>query len=73
MDKKTTGAWLVHHTNKLSQVNDTGKYGKLRLAGKSGILLSALSTNNESSLTNEQVDALASTAGIDTTFDFLRW
>src|SRR5687768_8077803 len=69
MDKKTTGAWLVHHTHKLDNVRDSGKFKHIRIAGKSGILLSALSTSKDNSLENKRVQILAEAAGLDTTFE----
>ncbi len=69
MDNKTIGAWLVHHTHKLATVQDTGQFGRIRLAGKCGILLSALSTSNDTSIDQKQVNALAQAASIDATFE----
>ena len=69
MEKKTKGAWLVHHTNKLGLVTDSADYGNLRLAGKCGIVLSALSATDDASLENHKVSALAKAAGVDPTFE----
>lgn len=69
MDDKTLGSWLVHHTSKLSHVEDYGKFDKIRIAGKSAVLLSALSQDKDSSLTNDKVKALAKAANINPTFE----
>jgi hypothetical protein len=63
--KKTTGAWLIHHTAKLQQVENPTVFDRIRFAGKAGVLLSALSeSNQESVLTREKVEALAKAAHI---------
>lgn len=65
MDKKTTGAWLIHHTLKLQQVTNPMAFDRIWLAGKAGMLLSALSESDQtSSLSKEKVDAIARAAGI---------
>jgi len=52
MDKKVKGSWLIHHTNKLQAITNQGSYQNTFVAGKAGILLSAISETNESVLTN---------------------
>lgn len=69
MDKKTKGSWLIHHTNKLQGVTNQLGYEKTYLAGKAGILLSAISSNNQISITNERLEVLAKAANINTTFE----
>jgi hypothetical protein len=69
LDKKTTGAWLVHHANKLANYNQSAEFENVRLAGRSGVLLSALSSNDQSTLSNDQVKALAIASQINTTFE----
>jgi hypothetical protein len=69
LPKKVTGAWLVHHTKKLDLINRPGEYNSVRLAGKAGILLSILSENQQSTLSNKQVQDLARAAGVDTAFE----
>lgn len=64
-DPKTVGAWLVHHTNKLQEVNGATSYDNILVAGKAAILLSALSATEESHLGNTQVDALARSANVN--------
>jgi len=64
MDKKTKGAWIIHHTNKLQQVTNIGEYEQINFAGKCGLLLSSLSSSEESVLTMAQVKALAKAINI---------
>lgn len=64
MDKKTKGAWIIHHTNKLQQVTNIGEYEQINFAGKCGLLLSSLSSSEESVLTIAQVKALAKAINI---------
>ncbi|MBL1432842.1 MAG: hypothetical protein COC09_05300 [Gammaproteobacteria bacterium] len=69
MDNKVKGAWLIHHTNKLQNVTNQEKYQKAFLAGKSGILLSAISESNQSIVSNKKLAVLANAANINTTFE----
>jgi hypothetical protein len=69
MDPKTKGAWLVHHTFKLEQVHGVQQFNKIFAAGKAGILLSALSTSDQTSLDNGRVELLAKAANINTVFE----
>jgi len=65
MNKKTTGAWIIHHTHKLQGVAlTTPEYEQIGFAGKCGIVLNALAGSNESELTNARVNALAKANGI---------
>jgi hypothetical protein len=65
MEKKTSGAWIVHHTQKLQGVKlATQDYDQVGFAGKCGILLNALAGSAESSLTQDRVDALAQANGL---------
>lgn len=69
MNDKTKGAWLIHHTDKLQKVTNQGVFQKLFLAGKCGVLLSALSeSDNESQLTKSKVEVIAKASDIDTVF-----
>ena len=65
IDKKTTGAWLVHHANKLQQVTGVVSYDNVLVAGKAAILLSALSASQQTSLSREKVAALARGANVN--------
>ena len=69
MDKKTKGSWLIHHTNKLQGVTNQVGYEKTYLAGKAGILLSAISANKQSTVNNDRLNVLAQAANINTTFE----
>src|SRR5919108_2273610 len=65
MDKKTSGAWLIHHTHKLRGVElATSDYEQIGFAGKCGIVLNALAGSEESELGNNRVEALAKANGI---------
>lgn len=69
MDKKTKGSWLIHHTNKLQGVTNQSGYEKTYLAGKAGILLSAISANKEITVNNDRLAVLAKAANINATFE----
>jgi hypothetical protein len=69
MDKKTRGSWLIHHTNKLQKMDTQRGYDGVYLAGKAGILLSAISADGESHLATDKVNALANAAGINSVFE----
>lgn len=64
MDQKTKGAWLIHHTNKLHGIRNPIGYDKLFLAGKAGILLSAISSNNQTIISKQRLEILAQASGI---------
>ncbi|EAP1797281.1 MULTISPECIES: hypothetical protein [Enterobacteriaceae] len=69
MDKKTQGSWLIHHTNKLQGVSNQSGYEKTYLAGKAGILLSAISANKETTINNNRLGVLAKAANINEVFE----
>ncbi len=65
MDKKTSGAWIIHHTYKLQDVKlTTPDFEQIYFAGKCGIVLNALASSMDSELSNDRVNALASANGI---------
>ena len=65
MDKKTSGAWIIHHTHKLQGVTlASPDYEQIGFAGKCGIVLNALAGSAESELTNDRVAALVKANGI---------
>ncbi len=65
MEKKTSGAWIVHHTQKLQGVKlDTPEYEQIEFAGKCGAMLNALAGSEQSELSQERVNALAKANGI---------
>ena len=60
MDKKTQGAWIVHHAEKLKTVtNADNEFEQINFAGKCGVLLSSLSSDHEHVLDDNRVKALA--------------
>lgn len=63
MEDRTKGAWLVHHAQKI-QVTTNQDFDNVAFAGKSAILLSALSTAHQESLSHEKVRSLAKANGI---------
>lgn len=69
MDKKVKGSWLIHHTNKLQSVTNQGQYLNTFVAGKAGILLSAISETNQSVVPNTKLNVLANAANINTAFE----
>lgn len=69
IDKKTKGAWLIHHTNKLQNVTNQSTHEKTFLAGKAGLLLSAISASDQVVIGKERLEALAKASNINTTFE----
>jgi hypothetical protein len=69
VDKKTSGSWLIHHTNKLQGVNNQTGYEKTFAAGKAGILLSAISADGNLQVSPDRLNALAKAANINTMFE----
>ncbi|MEO3880004.1 hypothetical protein [Rheinheimera fenheensis] len=65
MDKKLKGSWLIHHTNKLQNVTNQSSFNKTYIAGKAGVLLSAVSQSNASVIDNARLEVLASAANIN--------
>lgn len=69
MDKKTKGSWLIHHTNKLQAVSCHQGYDNTFLAGKAGILLSAISANDQITVSKSRLNVLAQAANINLVFE----
>lgn len=68
MENRTQGAWIIHHTKKLSEVKSTQDFEDIELAGKCGIFLSNLAASDEQSdLSNEKVQAIAKISDIKKT------
>lgn len=65
MQPRTTGAWLVHHSNKLQQMNGLHGFDMILSAGKATSLLSALSATDQHSLAQTKVEVLAKASGIN--------
>lgn len=63
MDDRTTGAWLVHHAQKI-QLTTNQDFDNVAFAGKAAVLLSALSTAQQGALSNEKVRSLAKANGV---------
>ncbi len=58
MDKKTKGAWILHHTQKL-QTTTSQDFDAIAFAGKCGSLLSAISAANQAQIPRARLYALA--------------
>ena len=58
MDKKTKGAWLLHHSRKIQSTTNQD-FDAIGIAGKCGTLLSAISAEHQAQLTQQRLDALA--------------
>jgi hypothetical protein len=58
VDKKTKGAWILHHTQKL-QTTISQDFDATAFAGKCGSLLSAISAANQTQIPRARLDALA--------------
>ena len=58
MDKKTKGAWILHHSRKI-QATTNQDFDAIGFAGKCGTLLSAISAEHQAPLTEQRIDALA--------------
>lgn len=65
MDKSLKGSWLIHHTNKLQSVINQAGFEKTYLSGKSGILLSAISSNDEIIISQQKLETLAQASNIN--------
>jgi len=63
MEKKTKGAWLIHHGRKI-QATTNQDFDAIAFAGKCGTLLSAISGQRQSKITKNTLDALAKANGI---------
>lgn len=58
MDKKTQGAWLLHHGRKL-QATTNQDFDAIAFAGKTGTLLSAISGEKQGVVPQKRLEALA--------------
>ena len=68
MEKRTEGAWLIHHTRKLLGVTDTSDFEDIEFAGKCGMFLSNLAASDEQSdLNKDVVNAIARVSNIKKT------
>lgn len=65
LDDRTKGAWIVHHTCKMNEViNASIEYEQINLAGKCGLVLSAIVSDGEQTMKLGKVEALAKASGI---------
>ncbi|MBS1788105.1 MAG: hypothetical protein JST85_10305 [Acidobacteria bacterium] len=65
MNKKTMGAWIIHHSHKLQGVSlATSDYEQINFAGKCGIVLNALAASTDWEIPNDRIAALAQANGI---------
>lgn len=65
MDKKTKGAWVIHHGKKIaSAYNASANYSAIDLASKSGTLLSRMAGTKQLELNDELVRTLAKAGGL---------
>lgn len=65
MQDKTKGAWLIHHTNKLSDVKNVGDFEDINISGKCGLLVSHISEGEKQSIiSKEKLAIIAKVAGI---------
>lgn len=68
MEKRTRGAWVINHTNKLKDVSNTYEFEDVELAGKCGLFLSHLAASHEQSdLNADKVNAIAKVSNIKKT------
>lgn len=66
MTKEQTGAWVIHHAQKLNSIKEIPDYDAIKIAGKGGILLSAISASTEHTITSDKLKKLANASGITT-------
>jgi len=66
ISNSTKGAWLIHHASKLQTVVNSSPFENISIAGKAGMLLSALSTSNQLVITPDKAKILAQEANINT-------
>ena len=71
MDKKTKGAWLVHHSQKLQNVSGSAptEFQAIQASGRAAALLSAFAQDTQVTIPKNKVDALASAAGINPIYE----
>lgn len=68
MEKRTEGAWIIHHTKKLSDIKETADFEDIEFAGKCGVFLSNLAASDEQSeISVEKVNAIARVSNIKKT------
>ena len=65
MEKKTEGAWIIHHANKLQNVSGEIEFQELDFAGKCGVLLSALAADHQATMDKKKIEAIAKGAKLN--------
>lgn len=66
MEKRTSGAWILHHTKKLQDVTNSQAFDDIELAGKCGLFLSNLAASDEqSNLSRTKTEAIADAININ--------
>ncbi len=70
MDKKTQGAWVIHHGKKVAGADrGAASYPAIDLAAKSGALLARMAATKQSELNRGLVETLAKAGGLSTRTD----
>lgn len=65
MDKKTQGAWIIHHGKKITGTsNGAASYPAIDIAAKSGALLARMAASDQSELNSDLVITLAKAGGL---------
>jgi len=65
MDKKTQGAWVIHHGKKINgTANAAASYPAIDIAAKAGALLSRMAQSQQSTLNADQVKTLGIAGGL---------
>ncbi len=65
MDKKTQGAWIIHHGKKIWGTNNgAASYPAIDIAAKSGALLARMAASKQSELNSNLVTTLAKAGGL---------
>lgn len=65
MEKRTVGAWIIHHTKKIQDVTSATDFEDIELSGKCGLFLSSLAASDqESTLSDDKVKAIAKASNI---------
>lgn len=70
MDKKTQGAWVIHHGKKIAGTsNASANYSVIDLAAKAGSLLARMAGSRQLELNKELVTSLAKAGGLSPKID----
>ena len=63
MEKKTKGAWILHHSQKL-QATTSQEFDNISFSGKCGTLLSAISASSQIQIPTKKLNGLAKASNI---------